>query len=66
MPIWVTVGGRAVRSREDAQYFADWIDRTLQQALALPSWNNEAERDAVRKLYAVARRRMEARRDEAK
>jgi hypothetical protein len=54
-----------VRSRQDAEYFAAWIDRTLQQALALPAWNNESERDALRKLYADARKRMEARRDEA-
>jgi len=66
MPVWVTVGGQAVRSREDAEYFVAWIDRTLRQALALPAWNNEAERDAVRKLYAGARGRMEARKDEAK
>src|SRR5207302_4625011 len=51
MPIWVTIGGRQVRSREDAEYFAAWIDRTLQQALALPAWNNESEREALRKLY---------------
>jgi dipeptidyl aminopeptidase/acylaminoacyl peptidase len=65
MPLWVTVGGRPVRSREDAQYFIQWIDRTLQQALALPAWNNESERESVRALYATARQKMEARRDEA-
>jgi hypothetical protein len=66
MPVWVTVDGQPVRSRQDAEYFATWIDRTLQQALALPAWNNEGEKDAVRKLYAEARKRMTARRDEAK
>jgi TolB protein len=66
MPVWVTAGGRPVRSREDAEHFVGWIDKTLQQALALPAWNNDSERDSVRKLYAGARRRMIARRDEAR
>jgi hypothetical protein len=61
MPIWVTVGGRQVRSREDAEYFAAWIGKTLQQALALAAWNNESEKEAVRKLYGQARKKMEAR-----
>jgi hypothetical protein len=65
MPVWVSVGDRPVRSRADAEYFVAWIERTLERALALPAWNNESERDALRKLYAEARRRMEARRDEA-
>ena len=64
MPVWVTVAGRPARSRQDAAYFAAWIDRTLAQALALPTWNNGSEKDAVRKLYAEARQKMEARRDE--
>jgi hypothetical protein len=66
MPVWVTAGGRPVRSREDAEHFVGWIDKTLQQALALPAWNNDSERDSVRKLYAGARLRMIARRDEAR
>jgi TolB protein len=58
MPVWVTVGGERPRSRQDAQYFIDWIDKTLERALALPSWNNENERQETRKIYAEARARM--------
>ena len=61
MPVWVTVDGRPVRSREDADYFVAWIDKTLGQALAQPAWNNESEKEAVRKLYGEARKRMQAR-----
>ncbi len=61
MPVWVTVGGQPVRSREDAGYFVAWIDKTLQRAMAQQAWNNEEERDATRKLYAEARARMAAR-----
>ncbi len=60
MPVWVTVGGQPVRSREDAGYFVAWIDKTLQRAMAQQAWNNEEERDATRKLYAEARARMAA------
>jgi hypothetical protein len=65
MPVWVSVAGERLRSRKDAQYFVDLIDNTLERALALPSWNNEGERNATRKLYAEARARMIQRRDEA-
>jgi hypothetical protein len=61
MPVWVTAGGKPVRSRADAEYFVEWMDETLKKALALPSWNNERERAATRRLYAEARRKMEAR-----
>jgi hypothetical protein len=37
------------------------IDKTLQQALALPAWNNESEKAEVRKLYATAKQRIELR-----
>lgn len=66
MPVWVTVDGRPVRSRQDAGYFVEWIDNTLSKALALSAWNNEAERQETRKLYAEARARMTAKGDEAR
>jgi hypothetical protein len=55
MPVWVTVDGRPVRSKKDAEYFAAWMDRTLERALAQQAWNNEQERADVRRLYAEAR-----------
>jgi hypothetical protein len=66
MPIWVTVADQPVRSRADASYFVDWIDKTLARALAQTgAWNNETEREETRKLYAEARAKMVKRRDEA-
>jgi hypothetical protein len=38
----------------------------LKKSLALPAWNNDAERQEIRKLYAEARTRMVTRRDEAR
>ena len=66
MPVWVTVDGKPVRSRDDAEYFLRWMDGTLEKALALPSWNNEREKDDTRKIYAEARARMSVRKDEAR
>ncbi len=65
MPVWVTVDNRPVRSKKDAEYFLAWIDRTLERALQVGPWNNEQEKEEVRKLYAEARARMMARAAEA-
>jgi len=61
MPVWIIVGGQPVRSRVDTEYFIEWMDRTLAQALALPAWNNEKEREQTRLLYAEAKARMRQR-----
>ncbi|MBI3696536.1 MAG: CehA/McbA family metallohydrolase, partial [Acidobacteria bacterium] len=65
MPVWVTVDDKPVRSKKDADYFVAWIDRTLERALKTGPWNNEQEKDEVRKLYTEARARMLARGGEA-
>jgi hypothetical protein len=64
MPVWITVGGKPVRSKADAGYFVQWIDRTLERAMQL-SFNNEMERNATRKLYQEARAKMLQRAEEA-
>jgi hypothetical protein len=54
-PVYVTVGDAPVRSREDALFFVQWIDRVEQAAEAHQGWNSSAERDAVRALLGRAR-----------
>jgi hypothetical protein len=61
MPVWVIVDGQPVRSKKDADYFIELLDHALAQALAVGKWNNEQEKDAVRKMYAEARARLAAR-----
>ncbi len=39
-PIYVTIGGAAPRSPEDAKYFAAWMDRLSEAAASYPDWNN--------------------------
>jgi hypothetical protein len=65
MPVWVSVGGKPVRSREDAGHFLGLIDRTLERSMTVGPWNNQQERNETRELYEQARRRMLARVAEA-
>jgi hypothetical protein len=52
-----------VRSREDADFFLDWMDKSLARAMQQAAWNNEQEREDTRKLYAEAKARMLKRRE---
>ena len=65
MPVWIKVGGKPVRSKVDADYFVDWMDRTLARAMKEDAWNNEEERAETRRLYEEARAKMRARGAEA-
>lgn len=46
-PIYVTIGGAPVRSRNDAEYFIAWIDRLIEGAARHPDYNTPAERERV-------------------
>jgi hypothetical protein len=59
---YVTVGGKPVRSREDAEYFLAWIDRVRQEVEQDQAWNTPAEREDVLRVIAQARAAFEARR----
>lgn len=60
-PIYVTLGGVPVRSRDDADHFIAWIKK-LEAAAATGSYNSEEERKAVLGNLAKARREFEKRR----
>jgi hypothetical protein len=50
-PIYVTVGGKKPTSREDAEYFVEWMDRTMGMAENYGYWNSEGEKEvALRRL----------------
>jgi hypothetical protein len=61
-PVYVTVGGQPVRSREDAEYFLTWIDRVKEEAGRHEGWNTSAERDSVFATITRARAEFEKRR----
>jgi hypothetical protein len=46
-PIFVTVGGKPMHSKEDADYFIAWIERVRESAESHPDYNSDAERDLV-------------------
>jgi len=54
-PIYLSVGGAAPRSPEDARYFAAWTDRLTESASRYPDWNNAAEKRAVLERIARAK-----------
>jgi TolB protein len=54
-PIYVTVGGKPIRSRSDAEYFISWIDRLRAGALGHREWNSRAEQANTLETMARAR-----------
>jgi TolB protein len=54
-PVYVTIGGKASRSPEDAKYFAAWIDRTIDTTSHYPDWNSLAEKEYVLKRLREAK-----------
>jgi Tol biopolymer transport system component len=54
-PIYVQVGGRPVRSAEDAAFFLRWIDRLEQMTRASAAWNGPAEQASALRSLAEAR-----------
>ena len=59
---YLTVAGKPVRSREDAEYFLAWIDRVRQEVEQHQAWNSAAEREEVLRVIAQARAEFEKRR----
>jgi TolB protein len=54
-PIYISIGGAAPRSPEDARYFAAWTDRLAESASRYPDWNSPAEKRAVLERIAQAK-----------
>ncbi len=54
-PIYISAGGKPVRSAQDAAYFVAWIDRLSQAANNYPDWRSPAEKQHVLKLLSDAR-----------
>jgi TolB protein len=60
-PVYVTVGGRPVRSAADARYFAAWVERLRAAADKHPDWTTPAEKTEALAHLDRARREFEAR-----
>ncbi len=46
-PVFIEIGGRPLRSAEDAAYFLRWIARVRDSAENHPGYNSEDEKQAV-------------------
>lgn len=60
-PIYVTVGGKPIRSARDANYFVEWIKRLEAAAQANKDWNTNEERMRALQTLGRARAEFEAR-----
>ncbi|HET7106434.1 MAG TPA: CehA/McbA family metallohydrolase [Candidatus Acidoferrum sp.] len=54
-PVYVTVAGKRAYSKNDAEYFEAWIDRTTEITSQYPDWNSGAEKELVVKRLQEAR-----------
>jgi hypothetical protein len=64
-PVYVTVGGRPVRSAADARYFLRWIERVEAAAAAHGAWNDAREKADVLGRLSSARAVFERRAEDA-
>ena len=60
-PVFVSVGGEPIRSKEDAVFFVKWIDKVRSAASANHDYNTPIERKAVLKHIDDARKVFERR-----
>jgi len=54
-PVYATVGGKRAYSKQDAEYFEAWIDRTMETTEKYPDWNSAEEKSHVLKTLRDAR-----------
>jgi TolB protein len=54
-PVYVTIRGKRAYSKEDADYFKAWIDRTIEITEQYPDWNSSVEKQDVMKKLRDAR-----------
>ena len=54
-PVWITVGGRPVRSASAAEYSLRWLSRLREMAEAWPHWRSTAEEEHVYAQFDEAR-----------
>jgi hypothetical protein len=64
-PIYVTVGGKPVRTAEDARYFIRWLERVEAAARVHAGWNDEREKSEVLGRLAEAKAIFSTREKEA-
>ena len=59
-PVYVTVDGKPIASKADAEYMIRWIDRLLQVADKPGRYSSDTERAEVRAIFQKARQEYES------
>jgi hypothetical protein len=59
--VYVIVGDKPIRSKQDAEYFIRWIDDITRQAAEHPGWRSEREKEHVLGQFREARQVFEER-----
>jgi hypothetical protein len=54
-PVYVTVDGQPIRSKQDAEFWADWIDKLVERVRARGQFSTPARRQEVVDLFLKAR-----------
>ena len=54
-PVWMVVGGAAIRDLASAEYGMQWIDKLTEMALEWPDWRSQTEIDHVLGQFQEAR-----------
>ncbi len=54
-PVWMVVGGEAIRDLASAEYGMQWIDKLTEMALEWPDWRSQTEIDHVLEQFQEAR-----------
>jgi Tol biopolymer transport system component len=55
-PVYVTIAGKRAYANKDAEYFAAWIDRTIEATSQYPDWNSAEEKELVLNRLRKARK----------
>lgn len=58
-PVYISVAGRPIRSKTDAQYFSTWVDHLIRAAQTSPAWNTDHEKESVLALFQKAKEKFE-------
>jgi Tol biopolymer transport system component len=59
-PVYVTIGGAAPKSPDDAKFFVRWLDRTFESAAARSDYNSDREKTDTLDYLKAARGKFEA------
>ena len=59
-PVYCYLGGKAIRSAEDALYFIDWIDGMIDELEKRDNFENKSQKERVFRLFREARQKYEA------